>query len=310
MKRSFKCSEAELYAISYLFWQAVVADLADFVAYKLKYVLSFIQDKVTQTDTAKALPDAVARYAPTKNLREDLSFINADIVDMFDSLMGYIDDAYTTDEKIKTMKQTAGLPYYTKAKSYNWVSTTALISSATDFLVKYKDDLSINNMPPAFVQDFLTKAEKFNAVFKTWQASDATSFSLTNEKGVANNDVSDSLKAGLVDAQKVYRKNPEKASQYTFEFFLAQVRGTKAAGAAGKITIDGTKTAIENAKISVATLGLSVSSDAEGRFDLSPVASGFYDVTIEAEGYETIVLAQYEVKVGTIGRLNVEMKKN
>ena len=88
----------------------------------------------------------------------------------------------------------------------------------------------------------------------------------------------------------------------------AQILGTRAAGVGGKVTIMGTKTALNNVPITIVELNKSVKTNADGRFEISPVASGDYTLRIEAEGYKTIVLEAYEIKIGTIGRLNVEME--
>ena len=44
---------------------------------------------------------------------------------------------------------------------------------------------------------------------------------------------------------------------------------------------------------------------ADGRFDLSPIAAGIYTIQIEAEGFNTFYINDYEIKTGIIGRLNV-----
>ena len=51
-----------------------------------------------------------------------------------------------------------------------------------------------------------------------------------------------------------------------------------------------------------------MTTGANGRFNISPIAAGFYTLTIETEGYETLTLENYEVRTGTIGRLTIEMQ--
>ena len=86
------------------------------------------------------------------------------------------------------------------------------------------------------------------------------------------------------------------------------MKGTTAAGVGGKVTIMGTKTVLNNASVTLVELNKSVKTNTDGRFELSPVASGEYTLRIEAEGYKTITMEAYEIKIGTIGRLNVEME--
>ncbi len=74
----------------------------------------------------------------------------------------------------------------------------------------------------------------------------------------------------------------------------------------GKVTAESTTgVAVANAKISIVSVNKSCVSDAEGRFDLSPVAAGVYNILIEAESFQPFAIEAYEVKTGIIGRLNV-----
>ena len=309
IKRSFNCTEVELYAVCDLGWQNCEDDLLDFAEYKAKYTSALIKSMLAKTKAAEDLPNATARYGPTTNLRNALKPFNDEVVDYFVMLKGYIKTAYKgDDEKIKTMMGIAGQKQLRSATTYVWTATQSLLSSVKDFLAKYKTDLiTPDNMPQAFYDRFAKISNDFATAYKTWQKSDKDSYELTKQNAEANNRIYDDLRDILEDAQVVYRKNPDKAKQYTVEFLLSQVRGTKAAGAGGKVVIKGTKKTLSNVKVTLKELDKSVTTDADGRFEISPIASGFYTLSFELEGYETLIVEKYEVKVGTVGNFKTEL---
>ena len=259
-------------------------------------------------DAADNLPDSVARYAPTKNLRFDLIEKNADVLDCFVLLKGYIADAYT-GEKAKTMIDAAGQQFYKKAAVKVWTSTSSLLSAALPFMVANLADLTANdNMPPAFHTRFKEAKATFDSALAKWKTSDTASYGLTDEKIAANNAIYAQLTAMLSDAQKVFRNDDLLKSQFTVAFLLSQTRGTKAAGVSGKVLIANTKTTIEGAQITIVELEKSVVTDAKGHYELSPVASGVYTLRIEIEGYDTLSIENHLVEIGTISRLNIELQ--
>ena len=254
------------------------------------------------------LPDQIARYLPSQLQRVDLVEQKEVVLDYYQFLVGYIEDAFPKS-KIKIMIQAAGQPKYTKAQNSNWTSVKGLLSMAIDFIEKNQADLLANNNMPA---DFLARFKKvradFDALHSSWNTEDSDSYQLTDDKIKASNEAY-ALFAGVTsDAQKVFRKDPDMAKKFTFAALLAQVRGTTAAGVGGKVVIVGTKTVLPNVTISIERLDKSVTTGANGRFNISPIAAGFYTLTIEAEGYETLTLENYEVRTGTIGRLTIEMQ--
>ena len=75
-----------------------------------------------------------------------------------------------------------------------------------------------------------------------------------------------------------------------------------------KVVIKGTTDVLTNATISILSLNKSVQTDIEGRFELSPIAAGFYNIKIDAPDFEPFIMENFEIKIGTIRRLNIEMQ--
>jgi hypothetical protein len=67
----------------------------------------------------------------------------------------------------------------------------------------------------------------------------------------------------------------------------------------------GTWLTVPGAVVSVSPAGLADTTDTEGFFLFTDIAAGFYEVTAIAEGYDTTVLAQIEVKNDEITFLNI-----
>ena len=112
----------------------------------------------------------------------------------------------------------------------------------------------------------------------------------------------------LTDAQRIFRNDPDTAKLFVAANIIAQTRGTKASGFAGKIVDDATLDAMKNATVTVVELAKIVMADKDGRYDFSPIAAGIYTLCIEAESYEPLTINNYEVKTGVTSRLNVNMK--
>ena len=308
IKALYNCSADDMYLALNYGWDLTEQNLDALQAYKNKYNPAFVKTNRADIRTAEDLPDQVSRYAPTQAQRVDLIAKKEEVLDYYQYLVGYIEDAYRAD-KIKIKTQAAGQAKYTKAYSNNWTSVKALLSAAILFIEENQADLIANdNMPTDFLKRFKGIRAEFDAAYKAWNTEDSDSYNLTDEKTKANNACYSNFLGVTSDVQKVFRKDPVMVQKFTFAALLAQVSGISAAGVGGKVVIEGTKTVIANGTVTIASLDKTVKTGADGRFDISPIAAGFYTLRVEAEGYELFVLENYEVKTGTIGRLKIEMR--
>ena len=307
IKSLFSCSFDDLFLALDYGWDLTEQNLPSFVGYKSKYTPLFVATNRKLVRTAEDLPDASARYAPTQLQRVDLIEKKEVVLNCYQFLVGYIEDAYPAS-KIKVMIQAAGQSKYAKARANHWTSIKALLSSAVEFIEKNQVDLMANNnMPADFLARFKQVRTDFDTLHSSWNSDDSDSYNLTDAKMKASNEAYTAFLGVTSDAQKVFRQDPAMAQKFTFVSLLSQVRGTTAAGVSGKVVIVDTKTVIPNATISIESLDKSVKTDANGRFELSPIAANTYTLKIEAEGYEPLIIEKYEVKTGTIGRLKIEM---
>jgi Carboxypeptidase regulatory-like domain len=73
------------------------------------------------------------------------------------------------------------------------------------------------------------------------------------------------------------------------------------------VTLQDAKKGNGVATVSISSLGLTVQSDKDGRYDFPSLTEGVFALEFKAEGYQTLVVEGREVKTGVKGRLNVEL---
>ena len=299
-------SQQELYNACRFAWNLCNTHRSIFAQYKGKYTEAFILQQLAEVEAADAMDDSTARYTTAQNLRIKLVEKKDEFMVLFNRLMGYITDAYQVSIA-DNMKKSAGQSVYRKANVENWSSMTGLLSAAIPFVNTHKADLCAdNNMPTDFDVRLQAKKTEFEALYKSWNAADTAASTQTDEKITANNAIYGKMMAMLTDAKVAFPKNDPNAAKFVGTYIFAQIRGTKASGVMGKVSVGNTTgTAINNAKISIVSLNKSCVTDVEGRFDFSPIAAGVYTILIEAEGFDPFTIEAYEIKTGIIGRLNV-----
>lgn len=304
----YSCSQPELYLLCGKGWHLCSDNLAVFTTYKPKYSAAFIAENLAAISATDVMDDSKARYATSQNLRIDLVDKKEEVLDCYQLLKGYIEDAYRSD-KAKTMIQAAGQQYYNKAGSSNWASVSALLSAMAPFVVNNLTDLTDdNNMPADFATRVATLKSEYEDLYKKWSSADVAAFEETDAKITSNNLIFNNLKTMLSDAQKVFRKDEVMTEKFSVGDLMTQVRGTRPSGINGKVLNIANKKVISNAKISIVELGIELISDENGLFKLTPMALGKYTVVIEAAGFETITLTKYEIKSSVMNRLIVKMK--
>src|SRR5215203_4869691 len=98
LKPKYNCTQQALYAIGRAAWQSCNDRIADFAALKAKYTVLFITGKITDINTAEALPDDEQRKQTAQLLREQMSVKAAECRDSWQRLKLYIEEAYPENE--------------------------------------------------------------------------------------------------------------------------------------------------------------------------------------------------------------------
>lgn len=304
---NYSCSQSELYTTCRNGWLYCQQYLSEFADYKGKYTPQFIAENFALINTVESMSDFDARTAPVKDLRKDLLDEKSMISVFYKHLKGYVIEAYKGDKTVlDAMYTEMGEAYYEKMNAKSWTDVSGLISAMVSFVKKYSVVLKEKGYMP---DSFLTRLEETQASFKaaheSWQTEFKAAPDATESKILANNDLKSRLMSMLADGQAVFSENKALAQKFVWTTILASVRGTKPTGLSGQVLDKVTEAPLSMATITIETLNKSVTCDKNGRFQLLLPNANKQTIVVKAEGYQTLVIADRDIKAGVIGRLNV-----
>ena len=305
---NYGCSYQKLYPLTRIAWGNCLDDSADFIEFFPEYTKELITQRQAAIDAADLLPDYSARVVVRDAAFLTVKSCRDDGVRLFGFLLSYIQKTYAADI-VESMYDAAGKKYLAAAKKVDWPSVSQLFSSALPFMDEHWAELTEKvKVTPAFLDDFKAKSAAFQAAYTAYKATEQSVKDKGDEKIMANNAVYADLMLMLTDAKRVYSDDPERIKDYTFTVLLSQVQNPKNAGLAGKIIQKGTKTAIKTAKIMMLVIEKATTVDDKGRFEITPLSVGKYDIVVEAEGYVTQTFKDVKIRMGVTTRLNVVME--
>jgi hypothetical protein len=305
---AYNCSYGSLYPLTRIAWGNCSDDKEDFLLYFPEYTQEFIMGKVAAVDAADLLPDHSARVVVRDAAFLTVKTCRDDGVRLFGFLMSYIQKTYASDI-VASMYDAAGKKYLAPAKAVDWPSVSQLFSSALPFMDEHWAELTEKaKVTPAFRDDFKAKSEAYKAAYNAYKAADQSVKDKGDEKILANNAIYADMMLMLTDAKRVFSDDPERAKDYTFATLLSQVQSPKNAGLMGKLIQKGTKSIIKKAKITIRVIEKSTTVDDKGRFEITPLSIGKYDIVVEAEGYVTQIFKDVKIRTGVMTRLNVVME--
>ena len=304
----YNCSQQELYTGAKIAWTLYGQFQPTFQKFRAFYKPELVSVNFAIIDATDLMPDDKTRTAAVSVERTKLIAVNSDVLFYFNLLEVYINNAFDATVA-PMMKKAAGDQFYAKAVQQSWTATLNMLSAAIPFTENRMLELKLKeNMPNNFLPDFKAVQADFNEKYKKYLEATQISGDVTFEKMRANNAIYTNAMDMLADAQVFFKNDPSVATKFVWVNIVSQTRGTKSAGLNGKITDLATGLVIANVEVSVVNGNKIVVTDAEGRFDLSPLASGIYSISVAKEGYNTVVVQNQEVKVGVVSRLNVVLE--
>ena len=305
---NYHCNTQELYSAARLGWDSCSEHLTDFTAFKAKYTADYITAKLAEIDTAANLPDDQARNAKAESERITLTQIADTCLANWQKLKRYIADAFPAEQQ-KPNLEAAGYQYYDKAGNYNWDSLQGLLTAGQTYITNNLAVLQANqNMPATFVSNFSSEKTAFDTLHQQFLQSEELSQQGTEAKIIANNTVYSNLMSMFLDGQEIYKTNEVIKKQFVFEQVLNLVSGTGTAGIKGYITIFGTNTPIQGAKIGIDKINKTTLSDQDGKYQILQVAADTYTIKIAAEEYTQELFENVVIKTGTVSMLSAALK--
>lgn len=306
---NYNCTQTDLYKACRFVWLLCQQYLTAFSDYKSNYTAAYIAENLALINAVEAMPDHEARSLPVKGSRQDLLVERLEAKDFWKLLEGYIEKAYKEDAVNKAaMLGEAGQTYFDKVSGGSWAEIEGLLTAMVPFVQTRQDVLTQKAfMSASFLPRLEAHQIKFNTAHQMWKTEDNATTPATEAKITANNDLKNRAFEVLADGKLALIKDKTNAQKFVWATILTQIRSVKPTGLGGKVTIQDTKKGIGTASVSIPALGLTVSCDKDGRYEFPTLTEGVYTLEFKAEDYQTLVVADREIKTGVKGRLNVEL---
>lgn len=302
---NYKCTQSELYTIAKRCWKSCLRYRPRFFSFKAKYTEENVTGNLEAVTVAQGLPDEMQRKLAFKLKSTLLSNSARSCRNLFHKLKRYIVDAYPKIDH-KDYFDAAGQSYYQLASAKNWDAVQSLIFAAKSFATDNSTQLCNNdNMPVNFPSILNDQVTSFDNLLQDFLGNREESAVGTEVKIAANNALYEALMKMNLDAKEIFVDEPEIVKEFTFEHLLLLVRGAGTGGVRGTVTNSVTTVPVQDAIIVVGLNDYSTESDSEGKYEISPAASGIYSITVTADGYEQLAIPSHEIIVGTISSLNI-----
>lgn len=305
IKNNYNCTQAELYAVARTGWKSYDEQLAFFGAYRGYYDAAYGTAALGEVEAAASLQDDQARYAQTEVLRIQASGKAAECLANWQTLKRYISTSYPEAE-VKPRLEEAGGVRYEKAANQNWDELIQMNTQAIQFLGIHAAELQAgNNMPATFVAKYTTAADEVKVLVQDFINSEELGKESTSEKITRNNALYAKLIQMFKDGQEIFRGNEAVRDQFVFETVLGLISGAGTAGLRG-IVRDSNGMPLIGVMMSVAGKTINATTDNEGKYKLTPMASGDYIVTAVKAGYTSVEQVK-TVEVGVVSTLDFVM---
>ncbi len=303
----YGCSQQELYTVCQLALISCNQHIIEFGNFKAKYNPAYITARQNEIIAAEELPDAQARGAQSEVLRVLLIEKNKEALDIWQGLKRYNADAFPKNQQ-KAKLEEAGQNYYEDASKNDWDATKGLLSSGNLFITNNLAELVANdNMPPAFATQFSTLKTQFTTLHLDFLNKRETSETGTQEKIIANNIIYDKLMSMLLDGQYIFRNDPATKKQFVFADLIYKASGAGTAGIKGTVTDAVSQLPLKDVEIRLLLTVKKGKTDEEGKYEITRVAHGEFNIEARLAGYETKIISKFEILVGTVSTVNIEL---
>jgi hypothetical protein len=308
----YKFKQAELYTICRFILSALSVPeiLTRFAAFKGKYTMPWITDRLKDVDEAEDAPAEQQRNAVHETLRIVLLDIVQDALNTFKALERYIIEV-TPPELQKPAIEAAGGNFYAATSDGDFDACQQMLNAANIYATDNAATLEQagQNMPALFPTQVSNLLSTFESKHSAFIASEGSAEVLTGEKIALNNGIYAAIvQAVNADAQAIFTDEDEDAirNQFVLEHQLYLVRGAGVAGMRFHVTDSATGLDAADVLITIPAKAVSLTTDAEGRALKLQLAEGEYEVKAVKAGY---VEWKQTIKIvsGTVKRVNIAL---
>ena len=158
-------------------------------------------------------------------------------------------------------------------------------------------------MPVTFEAAYNAAAGELKTAVEAFIDSEEMGKEATEVKIDANNAVYLKLMDMFKDGQEIFRGQDSIRDQFVFEKVLGLINGAGTAGLRGVITDIVSGLPVAGALLKVFGEDITAISNEEGKYTLTPMASGDYKVMVSRDGYENMEVLK-TVQVGVVSHLD------
>lgn len=306
---NFGCSFSDLGDVNRLGWFEYQQYESRFTAHKpSKYTPAYLEESMVIHQAFLKMDDYQAHAKVIQAARD--VFVNEvkSVNPLFKTLKNYIGELTKDKNELANLIKDAGQQLFDNRGVTILEDNDKLLSTMIRFIQANQAALLAKDLPSNFIGQLKDKQANLAATNKAWLDEKNASSAASDTKTIAGNEIKNRLSDMFLDARTIFVEEKEIAKKFVFDTFLAKVRGAKDAGISGKILDKVSEKAVANITVAIPALGISVVSDADGRYELSPIPEGKHDIEVKGEGFKPLLIEKRVVKPSVIGRLNIELE--
>ena len=190
----------------------------------------------------------------------------------------------------------------------NLADNDKVLGAMIRFVQNNQAALLAKDLPADFVSQLQDKQAQLATTNKAWLDEKEAGSAASDAKTIAGNALKTRLAAMFLEAQTIFQEEKEIAKKFVWDTLLVKVRGVRDAGIGGKVTHKVTEKGVGNVTLFIPLLNLTVVSDADGRYELSPLPAGTYNIEVTCAGFKPLIIEGRVVKAGVVGRLTIVLE--
>ena len=260
---------------------ALITNITNYLSLEIKHTAGITEDKTKAKDNLSALAADIA----------GLVFAYADTIQ--NKVLK--DEVKYSYSELKRLREDVIVP------------TVSNIYKAAFDNLSVLTDFGVNAQLLAQLEEAM---ETYNAVLPKGKTtkSEKSSFSANISNSI--NEIDDLLKNRLDKLVIVFNKtNPDFVKAYK-KVRQIDAPNTVTTQLKGKVISSSDGKLIQGAEISISgETTMSTQSDKDGLFGIKPLKAGIYQINVQATGYQTSTIVGFQVKMGKINRVEVQLKE-
>ena len=280
-----------------------------FAAHKpSKYPPQYAEENARLLQAFLNMPDSESFSKQIQAAREIYVNDVKGVSGLLKTLKSFIGELTTDKAKRVNLYKDAGQQLFDNRSENDLDDNVKVLSAMARFVQTNQTDLSAKDLPAIFVQQLKDKQTSLATTNAAWLVEKAAASAAGEAKNIAGNELKARLSDMFLDAQTIFQDEKEIAKKFVFDTLLAKVRTGRNASISGKTNNKATEKGVGNITVFISSLNLSVVSGEDGRFDLSPLPAGTFDIEAKGEGFKTVVIEKRVIKAGVVGRLTIELE--